>query len=104
MMKEIITKYEDLGIEIIARDEEGQYLIRKDGNTIYEIWDIGSSNTIQVTHYGKQEFIVVNCNTNVPAKGDVVTTVDAYLPEGKKYVIININTLWNNIVFEHCED
>ena len=102
-MKTVITRYEDLGIAIIAR-EEGQYLIQKDGNTIYEIWDIGASNTIQVTHYGKQEFIVVNCNTNIPSKGDVVTTVNAYRPEGKKYIIIDINTLWNNIVFEHCED
>ena len=95
----IITNYVELGIRVIKDSDNDCYYVEKDGALIYEICNNGAGNSVEVICHKKCRSIIISCDVDDPrVKTEIITVgVDRSGLEG--HVLININALWDNVVF-----
>ena len=95
----IITNYVELGIRVIKDSDNDCYYVEKDGTLIYEICNNGAGNSVEIICHKKCRSIIISCDIDDPCvKTEIITvSVDRSGLEG--HVLININALWDNVVF-----
>lgn len=94
-----ITNYAELGIKVIADPDIGRYDVKKDDVLIYEIWNNGAGNSVEIICRKKCKSIIISCDTAESRAKSKIITVSADHSGIEGRILININTLWENVVF-----
>ena len=95
----IITNYVKLGVKVIEDSDNDCYYVEKGGALIYEICNNGAGNSVEVICHKKCRSIIISCDVDDPRVKSEIITVDVGRSGLEGRVLININALWDNVVF-----
>ena len=96
-----ITNYVELGVKIIADPDKGRYCVEKDDVLIYEIWNNGAGNLVEIICHKECKSIVISCYTtdDEPRVESEMVTINVDHSGLEGCILINIATFWDNVVF-----
>ena len=95
----IITNYVELGVRVIKDSDNDCYYVEKGGALIYEICNNGAGNSVEVICHKKCRSIIISCDVDDPRVKSEIITVGVDRSGLKGRVLININALWDNVIF-----